>query len=238
MKAVKYFHSKWCGSVDYQSMLTRQEVAAELVRSSPAAATVFGLEHPKVITLGIRGRSDEDFKAPPEVLMKKGFQYCDVQRGGQATLHNPGQLVIYPILPLRSWGLGVRDYVCLLQKATKKYLLLHGVESWVGADEPGLYTEKGKIAFFGLQVSRGVSLHGLSINLTNNLEDFLWIRSCGKSGEEFDNLESYGSHISPVLEFQLWCQTFEKLLHDRNMGLSVFAESSAVQATNPVNPSI
>ena len=196
-------------------MLQKQFEAAEEVRAHPEKAIIFGLEHPNVITLGVRGSVIEDLQMPQDLLSLEGYDIVPVRRGGQATLHNPGQLVIYPILPLRHWHIGVRDYVCMLQRATVQYLARYGVRAWAGTEEPGVYTDRGKIAYFGLQVSQGVALHGLSINVSNQLSDFQFIRSCGKEKESFDSLINYNSHLSLMQEFQLWCHNFSEQFEEK-----------------------
>ena len=69
-----------------------------------------GFEYPVTITLGIRGQTSVDLLESVEVLEKRGLSVIPTDRGGKATIHSPGQLVIYPILPLKNWGLGVKDY--------------------------------------------------------------------------------------------------------------------------------
>ncbi|MCB0378094.1 MAG: lipoyl(octanoyl) transferase LipB [Bdellovibrionales bacterium] len=188
---------KWLGLTPYQEGLKQQERALEYVKSDHEGV-VLGLEHPNVITLGVRGREDLDLIQTPE-----NFEIVKIRRGGQATIHNPGQLVIYPVLPLREWGLGARDYVCLLTKATKTFLKGLGVESFEKG-EPGLYTDSGKIVAFGVQISRGVSLHGLAINVYNELSPFKNIQVCGAQGQAMDSLRNHSCQ-APLHElFDEW----------------------------------
>jgi lipoate-protein ligase B len=102
----------------------------------------------------------------------------NTDRGGQATIHNRGQLVLYPIIPLREWNVGVRQYVDALERATALFLAENGVEV-TRSYEPGLWVDDKKIASFGIRVDRGVTLHGVAININNNLTDFNMIKPCG-----------------------------------------------------------
>jgi lipoate-protein ligase B len=206
--------SRYLGSLSYAEGLAAQDQALEQLRSNKSLkGLVLGLEHREpVITLGKRGRPDDDLKASREELEAMGFEVVESPRGGQATLHAPGQLVIYPCVDLGRMGLGVRDYVCLLEKTTIRFLAHQGIEAWRGGDEPGVYTAKGKIAFFGIRVSRGMASHGLAINVSNDLELFNWIRSCGKEAESFDAValsarqDENGPGTGLETLFHLWLQ--------------------------------
>ncbi|MCB0363233.1 MAG: hypothetical protein KDD35_10945, partial [Bdellovibrionales bacterium] len=140
---------QWLGVIPYREALDLQEQRANEVRADHSKATIFGLEHNTVITLGIRGREQEDIFSRMEDLTSEGIEVERVRRGGQATLHSPGQLVIYPILPLRHWGLSTRALMKAMEIATCRLLKEKGILSYRGEKEPGVYTSKGKIAFFG-----------------------------------------------------------------------------------------
>lgn len=168
----------WLGTCDYEQGLEIQAAAVKKVKNGGQAQFLV-CEHPTVITLGKRGQSLTDVLTSMETLREKNIKIIATDRGGQATLHNPGQLVIYPIIPLRDWGIGVREYVECLERATAHFLAEYGMEVARGA-EPGLYVGGQKIAAFGIRIDRGVSLHGLAININNDLESFSLIRQCGQ----------------------------------------------------------
>lgn len=172
------FNMVWLGTCDYEQGLEFQSVAVDRVKKG-GNAQFLCCEHPTVITLGKRGQSLTDVLTSMEVLREKNIKIIATDRGGQATLHNPGQLVIYPVVPLREWGLGVREYVECLERATAHYLAEYGMEV-TRREEPGLYVDGQKIAAFGIRVDRGVTLHGLAININNDLESFSLIRQCGQ----------------------------------------------------------
>ena len=136
-------------------------------------------------------------------------------RGGQATLHAPGQLVIYPCVHLTRIGIGVREYVGLLERTTQNFLKDLEIDSTPNPNEPGLYTEKGKIAFFGIRVTHAIASHGIAINVTNDLSLFKLIRSCGVDGEAFDSISERKKKFpsAPLKQlFALWVNHFRKEL--------------------------
>lgn len=202
---------RWLGDVPYgEGQRLQTEISAEVRESGKGI--ILGLEHDSVITLGIRGKDEDDLLSGENELQQDGLNVIRSRRGGQATLHSPGQLVIYPVLPTRHWRLGPKRLVCLLEKATTDLLGSHGIEVISGKDEPGLFTPRGKIAFFGLRIEKGVSSHGLSLNVTNDLRLFRHIRSCGKTEQPLDSMVFQGvSDKIPEL-FASWCGYFQRRL--------------------------
>lgn len=170
------------------------------------------MEHPSVITLGKRANPEVEIKTSLETLEDLNIQCYKVDRGGFATLHSPGQLVVYPIFKLSDYNLTVRSYLCLLQKTTQEFFERFGIKTFTKDNSPGLYTDNGKIAFFGIRVQKGVTFHGLSINVSNEIEDFALIKSCGTSSEKFDLMKSYGV-CNPLEElYTEWVNIFLKKL--------------------------
>ncbi len=213
----------WLGQTDYVSAMQLQD---RLLNRGPLlnlytssshelpAETLLGLEHPLTITLGRRADALKDIKAPIRELKDRAVAILGSERGGQATLHNPGQLVIYPVIQLRERQLKVRDYVRILQDVTQRFLADRGVKSRCLSDqEPGLYTDEGKVVFFGIRVKNGMSSHGLAINVNNNLEDFKLIRSCGRATETFSRMADYGETMPLEDLFRLWSGYFQTALN-------------------------
>ena len=208
--------TEWLGLIDYIDAVKKQERTVNrsaLIRlmagsESQASEVVLGLEHPLTITLGKRSNPLNDIKASMKELRAKGVAILGTERGGEATLHNPGQLVIYPIINLRDRGLRVRDYIHLLQDVTQRFLLDHGVRAVSRGCEPGLYTDEGKIVFFGIRIKNGMTSHGLAINVNNNLSDFTMIRSCGRATETFSQLSQFVAPPSLEELFHQWVNYF------------------------------
>jgi len=199
---------QWLGTRPFQEVLEIQLNIRREVEQEASRATLLGLEHSPVVTLGARGQA-HDLQQTEEHLKALGWDIQRTDRGGQTTLHHPGQLVIYPIIDVR--GLGVRNYVCLLAQATRQLLQDFNIQAEYDEDSPGLYTVKGKIAFFGIRVVRGISYHGLSLNVKNNLKDFEMIVSCGQSQAKLDRIENYVTIASCQSLFEKWSAYFLQL---------------------------
>lgn len=167
---------------------------------------IIGLEHPAVVTLGYRANIEQE-------IYEDTLPVERISRGGLATIHSEGQLVIYPILSLQELNIGVRDYVLLLLETTKDLLKFLGVESFIDEKAIGLYTPHGKIAFCGIQIKDGVSQHGLSLNVRNDLSLFKKIRSCGVENPAFDSLSRYGVSYTLSEIYQKWVEIFKTKLN-------------------------
>lgn len=198
---INNFESSYIGKVEYERSVQIQQSLLDLSRRT-GAHYVIGLEHPAVLTLGYRAQREEE-------ITETDLPVVRISRGGLATVHSEGQLVIYPVVNLRELAIGPRDYVCLLLKTTQRMLKEIGVECQVDEQAIGLYTKRGKIAFCGIQIRNGISQHGLSLNVRNDLSLFSGIRACGVQNASFDSLASYGiSHTLAEL-YQVWSRCFE-----------------------------
>jgi lipoyl(octanoyl) transferase len=170
--------ARWLGRQCYDEAHTlqlqlREEVAAGLRRS-----TLLLLEHEPVVTVGRRGELD-DLKVAPDELERRGVSFRRTERGGRATYHGPGQLVGYPIVPLRALGLDVGSYVCRLEEALIACASDLGVEAERRDGQPGLWVGDAKLGSVGIAVSRGVAWHGFALNVDPDLHAFNVIRPCG-----------------------------------------------------------
>lgn len=170
------------GSIPYgQALALQLKLRAQLQREAQTPdelGYLICLEHPLTITLGKRGKLADLLGL--SLIKARDVPVFKVDRGGQATCHEPGQLVIYPVLRLEPLGMGVVDLIRAMANALAETLALWGVTATYDQDSPGLWTEGGaKIASVGMRVSGGVTTHGLSVNLNNTLEGFGLIVPCG-----------------------------------------------------------
>ena len=139
---------------------------------------VLFLEHPPVFTLGRRG-GRECVLVPDAFLEKAGIPIIQVERGGTITYHGPGQLVVYPIVDLQRARIRVVDFVSGLED-----VMLQTAESWGIAAERndanrGVWVGPKKMGSIGIAVRRGISFHGLALNVQTDLTPFSWIQPCG-----------------------------------------------------------
>ena len=130
------------------------------------------VEHPPVFTQGQAGKAEH-------LLMPGDIPVVQVDRGGQVTYHGPGQLVAYPLVNLRRLGIGVRNLVTHTENAIVETLSALGIEGQPKADAPGVYVDGAKIASLGYRIRKGCSYHGLSLNVSMDLEAFQRINPCG-----------------------------------------------------------
>ncbi|MDW8083689.1 MAG: lipoyl(octanoyl) transferase LipB [Candidatus Caldarchaeum sp.] len=133
--------------------------------------TVLLLEHQDVYTLGRRGRDENIFD--------RSIPVYKVERGGDATYHGPGQLVVYPIVSLAELKLGVAEFVNLLEEATIRTLADFSISAGRVEGKPGVWVTQRKIASIGLAVKNWVTYHGLALNVNTDLSKFDGIRPCG-----------------------------------------------------------
>jgi lipoyl(octanoyl) transferase len=112
----------------------------------------------------------------------QGIEVLDTDRGGRVTYHGPGQLVAYPIVSLKAYGDDVHAYVRGLERVAIEALAEHGVEAGTVGGLTGIWVGERKIGSIGVHVSRGVTTHGLAINVNNDLQPFEWIVPCGIEG--------------------------------------------------------
>ena len=143
--------------------------------------TVLLLEHPPVFTLGRRG-GRESLLVPEEVLAQHGIPIVQVERGGNITYHGPGQLVVYPIVHLPAMGIGVVDMVDRLEEVMIRTCRDFGVAAGRNELNRGTWVGMKKIGSIGIAVRRGVSFHGLALNVNPDLQPFCFIQPCGLQG--------------------------------------------------------
>lgn len=179
-----------CGLVPYEEALVAQRWLEGARQEGEVPDVLLLLEHPPVYTRGRRS-SDEELPMRREWYEMQGIEVYETDRGGRVTYHGPGQLVAYPIVSLKPYGDDVQEYVRRLERVVIEALAEHGVAAetivgltgvWTEGDPPG--TEVGanvarKIGSIGLHVSRGVTTHGLAVNVNNDLQPFEWVVPCG-----------------------------------------------------------
>ncbi len=201
----------WKGQIPYRESLLLQEELKQKVKRSKQAF-LLGFECPSCITLGLRGKETEDLRDSFQEYQNRGIEIVSIKRGGQATLHSPGQLIIYPIMDLMQWKIRPRNFLNILEKITIDALAKHGLLVKKDEATAGLFTNQGKIAFFGIHISSGVSQHGLAINVKNDLSLFDLIRSCGVSQRAHDSFAVQGLSLDLATLFKTWSLFAHKYL--------------------------
>ena len=168
---------------DYDSALRLQQRCVRDVQADPARAYLILTEHdPAVITIGRRGERD-DILATDDQLAQLGIEVRTCRRGGQVTLHAPGQLLAYAVMPLGG-PRSIHGHVRNLEEASIRTLADLGIEAQLQCQGAGVWVDQRKIASVGVAVDHWVSYHGLAVNVCNDLSLFDWIVPCGQSGIE------------------------------------------------------
>ena len=166
------------GLVDFQTAFDLQRRLHARVVASELPDLLLLLEHPHVYTLGRRGQ-ESDVLASKDMLSRLGVDIQLADRGGETTYHGPGQLVGYPIIRLRRWGVGVRQYVETLEQVLIGALSEFGIAAHSEGKPTGVWVDDSKIAAIGVRVSRSVSMHGFALNVSPDLSFFEHIVPCG-----------------------------------------------------------
>ena len=182
------------GLVEYSAALELQARLVEERRSGAIGDTILLLEHPPVITLGVKTRGKQaNIVASPEVLAAEGVSVFETGRGGDITYHGPGQLVGYPILDLRPDRCDVHRYVRDIEEALIIALREFDIEGGRLAGRTGVWVgpegREEKIAAIGVRISRWITSHGFALNVGTNLRHFQLIVPCGIADRGVTSIE-------------------------------------------------
>ncbi len=167
------------------------------------------VEHHPVITISGRKGAGDHLLASEATLARMGVALARTNRGGDITYHGPGQLVVYPILDLNRLMLRLHDYMRLLEQVVIDTIADFGITGrrdpdatgvWVEVAGPDASVQLAKIAAMGVRVRRWVSMHGLALNITTNLEHFKLIVPCGLAGRPVTSMQACLGEQCPDME--------------------------------------
>ena len=165
------------GLVDYLRAWDMQKALVQKVVEGVEPDTLLLLQHPHTYTIGRRGQREDVLLSDAE-LEGLGVSVYDVDRGGEATYHGPGQLVAYPIVNIRPFG-GPVKFVRTLEQVIIDTLADYGIGASTKEGCTGVWAGEDKIGAIGLKVSRGVASHGLSLNVNPDLGYYEHVIPCG-----------------------------------------------------------
>jgi lipoyl(octanoyl) transferase len=172
----------WLGRIEYSKGLEIQAEALEQCDRT-GEETLFLLEHEPVYTIG--RRLDKSSLGNASYLPHPVFE---INRGGQATYHGPGQVVGYPILDLKKRGKDLHVYLRSLETAVIRLVGSFGVEAEFCDGKTGVWVQNRKIASIGIGVRRWITMHGFALNVSSDLTGFLSITPCGLAGVRMTSL--------------------------------------------------
>ena len=215
------------GTLDYATGLRLQERLVALRKEGRIGDTLLLLEHTPVITMG-RNAKSANVTASPEILAQRSVEVFDCDRGGDVTFHGPGQLVAYPIFDLRGLPssqpnrntMGVIEFVRNLEEVLIRTCAEFGIPAKRIEGLTGVWTEpqavwgrapspvqverssppEGKIAALGIHISRGVTSHGVALNVNTDLSFFDLIVPCGITSKPVTSVQKELGHEVPLLD--------------------------------------
>jgi lipoyl(octanoyl) transferase len=191
MKTIKI---QWLGRIEYERALNLQNMLVGEYLAGTGSETLLLLEHEPVYTIG-RTRDQSSLRSP-QALPHPVFE---INRGGQATWHGPGQLVAYPILDLERRGRDLHRYMRFLEEVVILTCNELGVESSRQEGLTGVWVGSRKIASIGVGVRRWVAMHGLALNVMPcSLEPFRHITPCGIADVEMTCIERESGRTAGV----------------------------------------
>jgi len=190
LSALRQLEVRRRGLVGYQEALELQRELVEERRANRIPDLLLLLQHPPVITLGVRSETARaNVVATSERLAELGIEVHETGRGGDVTYHGPGQIVGYPILDLRPDRCDVHKYVRDLEEVMIRTCADYGIAAGRIAGLTGTWVGAEKIGAIGIRISRWITSHGFAFNVRTDLDHFKLIVPCGISDRGVTSLE-------------------------------------------------
>lgn len=204
------------GVVPYGEALAMQRALVEERRADRVPDLLLLLEHPPVLTIGVRGDGGRsNIVATGERLADLGIEIHETGRGGDVTYHGPGQVVGYPILDLRPDRCDVHRYVRDVEDVMIRVCADYGLTAGRIAGLTGAWIGHEKIGAIGVRISRWITSHGFAFNVSTNLDHFKLIVPCGISDRGVTSIQKATGRQVPLAEVEdrlatHFCQVFER----------------------------
>tara|TARA_Y100000816_G_C25896623_1_gene467742 strand:+ start:39 stop:650 length:612 start_codon:yes stop_codon:yes gene_type:complete len=168
--------------ISYKIAMKFLDKSVERVQTKKGNELLWILEHPLTYSAGIRFNNKE--------ILDKKIKIIKTNRGGKITLHNPGQKVIYFVLNLNNRKKDVRKLISCIEKSIIEILKLYKINGKTDKKNIGIWVNNKKIAAIGLRVSKWIAYHGCSININNNLDQYLKIVPCGLDNKKITSVHN------------------------------------------------
>jgi lipoyl(octanoyl) transferase len=196
-------HVRFLGTSGYSEALELQKQLVEQRKGGAIPDQLLLLEHPPVITLGVKARHDRsNVLATPEELAAAGVEIFETGRGGDVTYHGPGQLVGYPILDLKPDRCDVHRYVRDLEEVLIRAVAGFGIRAGRSAGLTGIWVGEEKLAAIGVRIARWVTSHGFALNVATDLAHFDLIVPCGLADKGVTSMERLLGRPVPMGDVQ------------------------------------
>ena len=166
--------------ISYKIAMKLLHQRVEKVKMNKDKELLWILEHPLTYTAGIRSNKNE--------IIDKKIKLTITNRGGKVTLHNPGQKIIYFVLNLNKRKRDIRKLISAIEKSIIEFLWIYKIKGEKDRKNIGIWVNKKKIAAIGLRISKWIAYHGFSININNNLDQYLKIVPCGLNNQKITSV--------------------------------------------------
>ena len=191
------------GVIPYAEGLEIQKQLVEQRRAGEIPDQLLLLEHPPVITLGVKTRNNRsNIVAAPSTLEAEGVEVYESGRGGDVTYHGPGQLVGYPIIDLKPDRCDVHRYVRDIEEVMIRTAASFGIEAGRLAGLTGAWVSDEKLAAIGVRIARWITSHGFAFNVNTTLNHFDLIVPCGISDKGVTSLQKLVGREVPMVEVE------------------------------------
>ncbi len=174
--------------ISYKKAMKFMNERVENVKANKASELLWILEHPTTFTAGIRSSEKE--------ILDKKIKVINTNRGGKITLHNPGQKIIYFVLNMNNRKKDIRKLISIIEKSIIECLKICKIYAKKDKKNIGIWVGKKKIAAIGLRISRWIAFHGCSINVNNDLKDYLKINPCGLNNLNITSIKAEKGKIT------------------------------------------
>ena len=166
--------------IPYKKAMLFLNKRVEEVKNGDNKELIWVLEHPKTYTAGVSFKQNE--------IIDKKIKIIKTNRGGKITLHNPGQKIIYFVINLNNRKKDIRKFINTIEVSIIEFLKFLKINAKKDKKNIGIWVKERKIAAIGLRVSRWVAFHGFSINISNNLKEYLKIVPCGLNNKKITSV--------------------------------------------------
>ena len=218
------------GVVRYQDALVLQRALVEARRAGRAPDLLLLVQHPPVITLGVKGDGGRsNIVASAARLGELGVDICETGRGGDVTYHGPGQMVGYPIVDLSPDRCDVHRYVRDLEEVMIRVCAGYGVSARRLEGLTGAWIGEDKIGAIGVRISRWITSHGFAFNVDTNIDHYDLIVPCGISNRGVTSLQRAAGRDVSIADVENatirhFCNVFERETNQADLYVGVAPE--------------
>jgi lipoyl(octanoyl) transferase len=181
--------------IPYKKAMLFLKKRVEKVKKGENKELIWILEHPKTYTAGVSYKENE--------IIDKKIKIIKTNRGGKITLHNPGQKIVYFVINLNNRKKDIRKLINIIEISIIEFLKTLKIDAKKDKNNIGIWVKEKKIAAIGLRVSRWVAYHGCSINISNNLKQYLKVIPCGLNNKKITSVFLEKGIIPKNIEIKL-----------------------------------